>query len=582
VKKLMLGNEAIARGCYEAGVFVATAYPGTPSTEITEYISQYDEIYCEWAPNEKVALEVAIGSSVFGKRAICSMKHVGLNVAADPLFTASYTGVNAGLVIAVADDPGMHSSQNEQDTRNIAKAAKVPVLEPSESQECIDFVKLAYQISEKFDTPVILRLSTRVSHSQSIVQIGDREITDYKYNKDVQKYVMMPAMARKRHEIVEERERNLIDFAESLDINRVEAGNCDIAFITSGISYQYVKEAFPDAWVLKLGMVWPLPYKKIKEFCLKFDKVYIVEELDPFIEENIKANGVKNVIGKDIFKKTGEYSPSYLASIIKDVNKEPNFSIKEQLPIRSPVLCPGCPHRGIFYTLSKLKDVIITGDIGCYTLGALSPFNAMDTCVCMGASIGMSHGISKASGGLQKAIAVIGDSTFIHSGITGLIDAIYNRSDILVIILDNSTTGMTGHQDHPATGFTIRGDRTYQTDLVSFCKSIGVGTVEVINPYYIRANVDKIKNLINIEGVNVLIAKAPCRLHKIYKLSLSKRYVDKNICKNCRLCLGLGCPAISYKEFPAIDSNLCLGCGMCESICNFGAIKQEKEFVQNV
>jgi len=573
----MLGNQAVARGCYEAGVKVATAYPGTPSTEITEYISQYSEIYCEWAPNEKVALEVAIGAAIYGKRAICSMKHVGLNVAADPLFTVSYTGVNSGLLIAVADDPGMHSSQNEQDTRNIAKAAKVPVLEPADSQECIDFVKKGFEISEKYDTPVILRLTTRVSHSQSVVEESSREEIAYEYKKDIKKYVMMPAMARKRHEIVEKRLNDLKEFAEKTELNRIEKGESDLAFITAGIAYQYVKEAYPDAWVLKLGMVYPLPERLIKDFCSKFEKVYIVEELDPFLEENIKAMGIRNAVGKEIFKMTGEYSPSFIRSAVEKMQVEPHYRLNEELAPRLPILCPGCPHRGIFYVLSKIKDIIITGDIGCYTLGALSPFNAMDTCICMGASVGMAHGISKASDKKAKAVAVIGDSTFVHSGITGLIDAVYNKSDILLLILDNSTTGMTGHQDHPATGYTIRGEETFKLDLVSLCKTVGCSVVEEINPYNINENIKKISTLIDMPGVKVLIVKAPCRLHRRYKYVLSKRYIDKNKCKNCKLCLSLGCPAISLKDVPTIDQNLCLACGMCESICRFGAINSVKE-----
>lgn len=573
----MLGNQAVARGCYEAGVKVATAYPGTPSTEITEYISMYNEIYCEWAPNEKVALEVAIGASVFGRRAICSMKHVGLNVAADPLFTVSYTGVNGGLLIAVADDPGMHSSQNEQDTRNIAKAAKVPVLEPADSQECIDFVKRGFEISEQYDTPVILRLSTRVSHSQSVVEEANRVEIGYEYKKDIQKYVMMPAMARKRHEIVETRLNGLKKFAETTDLNRIEEGRSSLAFITAGIAYQYVKEAYPDAWVLKLGMVYPLPEKLIKDFCSKFERVYIVEELDPFLEENIKAMGIKNVIGKEIFKMTGEYSPSYIKMAIENTKVKVPYKLEEELPPRLPVLCPGCPHRGIFYVLSKIKNIIITGDIGCYTLGALSPFNAMDTCICMGASVGMAHGISKASDGSAKAVAVIGDSTFVHSGITGLIDAVYNKSDVLVLILDNSTTGMTGHQDHPATGYTIKGEETFKLDFLTLCKSLGCSVVEEIDPYNINENIKKINELIDMPGVKVAIVKAPCRLHRRYKYTPLKRYIDTEKCKNCKLCLSLGCPAISLKKVITIDQNLCLGCGMCESVCKFGAINSKKE-----
>jgi indolepyruvate ferredoxin oxidoreductase alpha subunit len=577
MKRLMLGNYAIARGCFDAGVRVATAYPGTPSTEITEYISQYDEIYSEWAPNEKVALEVALGAAIFGKRALCSMKHVGLNVASDPLFTASYTGINAGLVVAVADDPGMHSSQNEQDTRNIAKAAKIPVLEPSDSQECLDFARRGFEISEMFDTPVVLRSTTRVSHSQSIVEIDERKEVDFEYKKDVEKYVMMPAMARKRHEIVEEREKRLREFAETVELNRIEEGTSNMAFITSGISYQYVKEAYPDACILKLGMVYPLPEKLVRDFCGRFEKVYVVEELDPFLEENIKVMGVNNIIGKEIFKRTGEYSPSFIKTSIENCKLEIPYRIDEELPARPPVLCPGCPHRGVFYSLRRIKNAVITGDIGCYTLGALPPFNAMDTCICMGASIGMAHGISKVSDPSIKTIAVIGDSTFIHSGITGLIDAVYNKSNILILILDNITTGMTGHQDHPATGYNIKGEETRQLDMAKLCRSIGCDVVEEIDPYRINENIKRINDLLEIPGVKVVIAKAPCKLHRRYNATLPGRYVDPDKCKNCRICLTLGCPAMSYREIPDIDPNLCASCGMCESLCKFGAISMIKE-----
>lgn len=577
MKRLMLGNHAVARGCFEAGVKVATAYPGTPSTEITEYISQYNEIYSEWSPNEKVALEVALGASILGKRTVCSMKHVGLNVASDPLFTSSYTGVNAGLVVVVADDPGMHSSQNEQDTRNIAKSAKIPILEPSDSQECLDFVKKGFEISEEFDTPVILRLTTRVSHSQSVVEIGERDEVSFDYKKDIQKYVMMPAMARRRHEVVEERILRLKDFVELTDLNRIEEGTDNIAFITSGICYQYVREAYPNAWVLKLGIVYPLPENLIKDFCNRFQKVYIVEELDPFLEENIKSLGVDNIVGKEIFKKTGEYSPSFIKTSIEGYSLDIPYKLEEELPVRLPVLCPGCPHRGVFYALGRIKDVIITGDIGCYTLGALPPFNAMDTCICMGASIGMSHGISKASESHQRVIAVIGDSTFIHSGITGLIDAVYNRSNILVLILDNLTTGMTGHQDHPGTGYTVKGEKTNQLDIAQLCKTIGCDIVEEINPYEIANNIKRINELIETPGVKVLISNAPCKLHRRYSSVSAKRYIDPTRCKNCKICLTLGCPAISYRETPVIDPNLCISCGMCESLCRFGAISILKE-----
>ncbi|MEZ0535818.1 indolepyruvate ferredoxin oxidoreductase subunit alpha [Caldicellulosiruptoraceae bacterium PP1] len=572
MKKLMLGNEAVARGCYEASVKVVSSYPGTPSTEITEYIAKYDDIYSEWAPNEKVALEVAIGASIYGKRALSCMKHVGLNVAADPLFTVSYTGINKGLVLAVADDPGMHSSQNEQDTRMIAKAAKVPIVEPSDSDECRRFVKFAFKLSEMYDTPVILRLTTRVSHSQSIVELEDREDYQSEYIKDISKYVMMPAMARKRHIFVEEREKLLSEFANNCELNRIEKGDTSFGIITSGISYQYVKEAIPNAWILKLGLVNPLPQKLIKDFCNKFEKVYIIEELDPFIENYVRSLGITNVHGKDIFPLCGEYSAQLIKKVILGVEDNKCDKLSIELPIRTPVLCPGCPHRGIFYAIKKV-GTITTGDIGCYTLGALKPFEAIDTCVCMGASIGMAHGINKASDNNEKAVAVIGDSTFIHSGITGLINAVYNKSNLLLIILDNSTTGMTGHQEHPATGFTIKNEPTYMLNIVELCKTVGVDNVDVIDPYNINENVEKIKKSLETKGVSVLIAKAPCRLHKRFRIDKKIRQVDNKKCKNCKMCLSIGCPAISNKDgIIKIDENLCFSCGLCQSVCKFGAI----------
>jgi indolepyruvate ferredoxin oxidoreductase alpha subunit len=463
----MLGNESVARGAYEAGVKVATAYPGTPSTEITENIAKYNEIYCEWSPNEKVALEVAIGASIAGARSICSMKHVGLNVAADPLFTVSYTGVNGGLVIMVADDPGMHSSQNEQDSRFYARSAKVPMLEPSDSQECLNFVKQAFEVSEKFDTPVIVRLTTRIAHSQSIVELGvtaGNEIKDYK--KNFQKYVMMPAMAKKRHIEVEKRMSQLQSFSDQTDLNVIEWGRKDVGVITSGISYQYAKEVFKDASFLKLGMIYPLPEKLISDFAKQVGKLYVIEELEPFIEDQIRKMGIK-VSDKDKLPVIGELSVNLIKEKLFNENKSDKSAIGIQVPGRPPVMCPGCPHRGVFYVLKKLR-LNVSGDIGCYTLGALPPTESIDTCICMGASIGVAHGMEKARGQefARNTVAILGDSTFIHSGITGLIDVIYNKGKSTVLILDNSITGMTGHQHNPATGYTIKGEPTKQVDLV--------------------------------------------------------------------------------------------------------------------
>ena len=513
MKKLMLGNEAIARGVYEAGATVASAYPGTPSTEITEYIAKYDEIYSEWAPNEKVALEVAIGASVGGVRSTCAMKHVGLNVAADPLFTAAYTGVNGGLVIFVADDPGMHSSQNEQDTRIIARAAKVPVLEPSDSQECKDFTKEAFRISEEYDTPVIVRLTTRVAHSQGLVELGERDDIPIKpYSKDPGKYVMMPAMAKRRHVVVEERLSRLAEFSDSTTLNRIEWGDRKIGVITSGITYQYAKEAFGDASFLKLGMVYPLPEKLIREFAAGVETLYVIEELEPFIENNCLRMGIE-VKGKALLPVIGEYSASLIRERVFGQKQEKYNSIEEEIPVRPPVMCAGCPHRGVFYVLKKLK-LTVTGDIGCYTLGALQPLESVDTCVCMGASVGMAHGMEKARGrdAARKTVAVIGDSTFIHSGITGLIDIVYNKGTSTVVILDNSITGMTGHQHNPATGFTIKGEPTRQVDLVKLCQAVGVDRVRICDPFDLEEMERIIREETAAEEPSVIIAQRPCAL----------------------------------------------------------------------
>lgn len=575
MKKLMLGNEAIARGAYEAGVTVATAYPGTPSTEITENIATYDEIYSEWSPNEKVALEVAIGASYAGARSVCSMKHVGLNVAADPLFTASYTGVNGGLVICVADDPGMHSSQNEQDSRHYAKASKVPMLEPSDSSECKEYIKKAFEISEQFDTPVILRLTTRISHSQSLVEIEERVEAPHKaYSKDPDKYVMMPGMARKRHVIVEERMKKLADYAEKSELNSIIWGSRDVGVIASGISYQYAVEAFKDASFLKLGMIYPLPEKLIAEFASKVKALYVIEELDPFIENFLKEKGI-SCTGKEKLPLTGEYNANLLREKLLGIKEETHNNLNENVPVRPPVLCPGCPHRGVFYVLKKNK-LTVSGDIGCYTLGTLAPLESMDSCVCMGASIGVAHGMEKARGNdtARKTVAVIGDSTFIHSGITGLIDIVYNKGTSTVIILDNSITGMTGHQDNPTTGFTIKGEPTRQVDLIKLCQAVGVDRIRVCDPFELDEFNKVLKEEIAAGEPSVIIAQKPCALLKSVKYK-SLVHVNEEKCKNCKVCMGLGCPAIvDTGNGIVINDALCVGCDLCMKVCRFGALEK--------
>ncbi|MBR2877771.1 MAG: indolepyruvate ferredoxin oxidoreductase subunit alpha [Clostridia bacterium] len=575
MKKLMLGNMAIARGAYEAGASVVSSYPGTPSTEITENIAKYDEIYSEWATNEKVATEVAVGASIVGARSMTCMKHVGLNVAADPLFTASYTGVGGGLVLVVADDPGMHSSQNEQDSRNYAKAAKLPMLEPADSGDCKEFVKLAYDISEKYDTPVIVRLTTRVAHSQSLVAEEERiEKPLGTYEKNIGKNVMMPAMARGRHVYVEKRMAELAEFADNSDINAIEYNDKKIGIIASGIAYQYAKEAMPEASFLKIGMVHPLPMGKIKEFAKNVDKLYVVEELDPFIEEACKVNGV-DVIGKDVFTLLGEYTPELIKAGImgeKYEEKQPSG-----IPVRPPVMCPGCPHRGVFHVLKKL-GLTVSGDIGCYTLGAAAPLASIDVCVCMGASVSGLHGMTKARGEefSKKSVAVIGDSTFMHSGITGLIDIVYNKGNATVIILDNAITGMTGHQQNPTTGYTIKGEETRRVDIEMLAKAIGVNRVTVADPFEVDEFEKVVKAELEAAEPSVIIARRPCALLKHVNYGAPCK-VDADKCKGCKMCMKIGCPAITFKDGKAIiDPSQCNGCGLCTKICKFGAIgKQE-------
>lgn len=570
MKKLLLGDFAVARGAWEAGVKVASAYPGTPSTEITEELARYGEVYSEWSPNEKVALEVGIGASVRGARAIVSMKHVGLNVACDPLFTASYTGVNGGLVIAVADDPSVFSSQNEQDTRLTAVSAKVPVLEPSDSAEARDFTKAAFELSEKYDTPVILRLTTRVAHSQSLVELQERtEVPVRAYERNIQKYVMMPANARVKHVFVEERMQKMSEDADALPLNRIEEGSAELGIICSGGVYQYVKEALPGASVLKLGMVYPLPYKLIEKFAGSVKRCIVAEELAPHIETLVKAAGIQ-VEGKNIFPLCGEFSAGLIRKCVLGVGQDAKPAA---VPARPPVLCAGCPHRGVFYVLSKLK-LNVLGDIGCYTLGAVPPLGSMDAVVCMGASIGMAIGFDKADPEAHRhSVAVIGDSTFIHSGITGLIDAVYNKSHITVVILDNRTTGMTGHQNHPATGKTIKNEPTYELDLAEVCRAVGVGSVRTVDPYDLPALEGALKAALSEEEVSVVIAKRPCVL---LAKRLYKGFSVNDKCKNCRACMKLGCPAIVKGEKGvSIDVSLCTECGLCRSVCKFGAIEGE-------
>lgn len=574
MKKIMLGNEAVARGLYEAGVRLVSSYPGTPSTEVTEAAAKYDEIYAEWAPNEKVALEVALGAAIGGGRSFVGMKHVGLNVAADPLFITSYTGVNGGMVIGVADDPGMHSSQNEQDSRHYAIAAKLPMVEPSDSGECLEFTKLAYEFSEKFDTPFILRLNTRVSHSQSIVETSDRVEVEVKpYEKDAAKHVMMPGNARPRHVVVEKRLNTLREFAENCPFNKViENPGAKVGIITSGPSFNYALEAFGDtASYLKLGLVNPLPEKLLKDFTAKYETVYVIEELDPVIESHCKALGL-NVHCKDILPLCGEFSQELLSKLL--LGKEPEcYALDENIPVRPPVLCPGCPHRGVFYLFNKLK-LYVSGDIGCYTLGAAKPLGGMDTTLCMGASVSALHGFNKIRHEEHKSVAVIGDSTFMHSGITGLVDIVYNKGFSTVVVVDNSITGMTGHQQNPCTGFTLKGEKVYGILIENIAKAVGVPEehIRIVDPNDLAETEKVLREELASDTPSVVICRRPCALLKYVKHN-PPLVIDHDKCVGCKACMKIGCPCISVKDGKAsIDQTLCNGCGLCTQMCRLGAI----------
>ena len=578
MKKLMLGNEAVARGLYESGCSFVSSYPGTPSTEITEYAAKYDEIYAEWAPNEKVAMEAAFGASLAGKRSFCAMKHVGLNVAADPLFTIGYTGVNAGLLIGVADDPGMHSSQNEQDSRHYAKASKIPMLEPSDSKEALEMTKLAYELSEQFDTPFIIKMCTRVAHSQSVVEESDRTEVQKTYEKNPAKYIMMPGNAKKRHPIVEERTRALVKYAETAPVNRIEKGEDNsIGFITSSTTYQYVKEVFGDKYpVMKLGLIWPMPAKSIIDFAGSVDRLIVAEELDGFIEEHCNSLGLK-VEGKEIFPLIDELSQNKIAEKF-GIDIENGVVLEENIPNRPPVMCAGCPHRGLFFTLAKNK-ITVMGDIGCYTLGAVPPLAAIDTTICMGASISGLHGYNKANCGETdgKTVAVIGDSTFMHSGMTGLVNVAYNDSNSTVIILDNSITGMTGHQQNPTTGYNLKGDPAAKINLEVLCRAMGINNVRVVDPYNLAECETVIKEELAKAEPSVIISRRPCALLKYVKYN-KPLVVDSDKCKSCKMCMKIGCPAISMKDSKAVvDNTLCTGCGVCGQLCKFDALKVQED-----
>ena len=574
MKKLLIGNAAAAQGIIDSGCSVVSSYPGTPSTEITEFAAKSDDIYCEWAPNEKVAAEVAFGASLRGARSCCAMKHVGLNVAADPLFTLSYTGVNGAMVIFVADDPGMHSSQNEQDSRHYAIAAKVPMLEPADSQEAYTFTRRAFEISEKYDTPVIVRMCTRIAHSQSIVETWEK--SGFKmapYEKNGAKYIMMPGNAKKRHPIVEERTRLLTEMAEDCEFNRAEIAGEDIGIVTSGTSYQYVKEVFGDSVsIFKLGLVNPLPEKSLKEFASKVKKLYVIEELDPVIETHLKKLGIE-VVGKEIFSSIGEFSQKTIAEAFGKENGRA-FKTETEIPMRPPMMCAGCPHRGMYYVLAKNK-ITVLGDIGCYTLGAMPPLFALDSTLCMGASVSGLHGVNKAGGeeSQEKTVCVIGDSTFMHSGVTGLINIAYNGTNSTVIILDNSITGMTGHQQNPTTGYNIKGDPAGKINLEELCKSIGIKRVRVVDPYDLRECEKAVKEELSVKEPSVIISRRPCVLLKYVKPK-KPMVVNKDKCKGCKKCMSFGCPAISMHGGKAeIDKTLCIGCGVCTQLCAFASIE---------
>ncbi|MGI5921392.1 MAG: indolepyruvate ferredoxin oxidoreductase subunit alpha [Syntrophomonadaceae bacterium] len=576
MKRLMIGNEAIARGAYEAGATVATAYPGTPSTEIVSNFAQFEDVYAEWAPNEKVAMEVGVGASIGGARTLVAMKHVGVNVAADPLYTFSYTGVTGGLVIVSADDPGMHSSQNEQDNRGYGRFAKLAVIEPSDSQEAKDYTRQAFEISEQFDTPVMLRITTRLAHSQALVEEGNREdAVLYDYKKKPAKYVMLPGFARERHVEVEKRMQRLQEFSETTSLNRIEWGDKSLGIITSGVVYQYVKEVLPDVSILKLGLVNPLPRNLISSFADQVDRLIVIEELEPVIEEQIKSWGI-SVEGKEIFGLLGEYSPEMIAEKLAGIKPADGFNLDKEIPARPPLLCPGCPHRGVFYTLNKMK-LTVMGDIGCYTLGALSPLESMDACVCMGSSIGTALGMEKARGKdfASRMVAVIGDSTFVHSGITPLIDVVYNKGTSTVLILDNGTTAMTGHQNHPATGVTVKNEPAPKLDIEALVRAIGVNHIRTVDPLNLNELRKTLEEELNRREPSVIIARRSCALLPNSPEKV-EYYVDTELCKGCKLCLKVGCTGVKFldEEKKAVMNTSCVGCGICPQVCTFDAIKK--------